>query len=44
LSNFFIQNSFKSKVKIIREFGFTFGLIETPLVLIGFYEGILEFF
>jgi hypothetical protein len=31
-------------VKIIREFGFTFGLIETPLVLVGFYEGILENF
>jgi len=29
-------------VKIIREFGFTFGFIGKPLVLVGFYEGNLE--
>jgi hypothetical protein len=32
LNNFFIENSFTSKQKIIREFGHSLGIIGKPLV------------
>jgi len=45
LSNFFIANSFKSKLKIILlEFGHTHGIVGKPSMNKRFSEGDLEIF
>ncbi len=43
IEQIFTKNSFKSKLKIIREFGHALGIVEKPSVSrIGFNEGVLE--
>jgi hypothetical protein len=39
LNKIFIENSFKSKLNIIKEFGHALGIVGKPSMSIGFYEG-----
>jgi hypothetical protein len=43
IEQIFTKNSFKSKLKIIQEFGHALGIVEKPSVSrIGVFEGVLE--
>jgi hypothetical protein len=44
LNKIFIENSFKSKLNIIKEFGHALGIVGKPSKSIGFYEGDLKLF